>query len=97
VLRRFERADDAPCDPNRMGVVLCIVIGDAGLARMHVGASELFGCHHLAGRGLHQRRTAEKDRALVAHNNALVRHRWHVGATGRAGAHDDGNLRDSER
>src|ERR1700684_4556986 len=38
-LRRLQRGDDAPCDPDRVAVVLRIVIGDAGLPRMHVGAA----------------------------------------------------------
>ena len=64
---------------------------------MHVGAAEFFRRHHLAGRRLHQRRAAEKDRALVAHDDALVRHRRHIGAAGGAGAHHDGDLRDALR
>ena len=44
---------------------LRVVVGDAGLARVHVGAAEILGRHHLAGRGLHQRRAAEEDRALL--------------------------------
>ena len=46
-------------------VVGRVVVGDAGVARMHVGAAEVLGRHHLAGRGLHQRRAAEEDRALL--------------------------------
>ena len=49
-----------------------IVIGDAGDAGVDVGAAELLGRDHLAGRGLHQRRAAQEDRALVAHDDALV-------------------------
>ena len=64
---------------------------------MHVGAAELFGAHHLAGRGLHQRRAAEEDGALVAHDDALVRHRRHIGAAGGAGAHHDRDLRNALR
>ena len=64
---------------------------------MHVGAAEFFGGHHLAGRGLHQRRAAEEDRALVAHDDALVRHGRHIGAARGAGAHHDGDLRNALR
>jgi hypothetical protein len=39
---------------------------DAGDARMHVAAAEVLGADHFAGGGLHQRRAAEEDRALVA-------------------------------
>ena len=62
---------------------------------MHVGAAEFFRRHDLAGRRLHQRRSAEKDRALVAHDDALVRHRRDIGAAGGAGAHHDRDLRDA--
>ena len=64
---------------------------------MHVGAAEVFGRHHLAGRGLHQRRAAEEDRALLAHDDRLVRHRRHIGAARRARAHHAGDLRNAER
>ena len=59
---------------------------------MHVGAAKLFGGDDFAGRGLHQRRPAEKDRALIAHDDALVRHRRHIGAAGGARAHHDRDL-----
>ena len=64
---------------------------------MHVGAAEFFRRHHLAGRSLHQRRAAEKDRALVAHDDALVRHRRHIGAAGGAGPHHDRDLGNAQR
>ena len=80
-----------------MRVVVGEVIDDAGGARVHVAAAERLGVDDLAGRGLHQRRAAEEDRALVAHDDGLVAHRRHVGAAGRAGAHDHGDLRDAGR
>src|SRR5699024_9402432 len=46
------------------------------------------------GRGLHQRRPAEEDRALLAHDDGLVAHRRHVGAARGGGAHHRGDLRD---
>ena len=49
---------------QRVLVVVGEVVGDAGDARVHVRAAELFGGDDLAGRGLHQRRPAQKDRAL---------------------------------
>ena len=64
---------------------------------MDVGAAELLGAHHLAGRGLDQRRPAQKDGALSAHDHAFVRHGRNIGAAGRARAHDDGDLRDAGR
>ena len=81
----------------RVGVVLGHVVGDAGLAAVHLGAAELFGGHHLADRRLHQRRTAEEDRALVLHDHRLVRHRRHIGAAGGAGAEHRRDLRNAHR
>ena len=80
---------------KRVPVVERVMIGDAGAARMHLGAAELLGRHHLAGRGFHQRRAAEKDRPLPLHDHRLVRHRRHIGAARRARAHDAGDLRDA--
>ncbi len=53
-------------------------------ARMHVGAAQLLRRNHLPGRRLHQRRTAEEDGALIAHDHRLVGHRRHIGAAGGA-------------
>ena len=47
-----------------MRVVVGQVVRDARQARVHVGAAQLLGGDLLAGRGLHQRRSAEKDRAV---------------------------------
>ena len=94
---RVQIGDDAAAERQRMAVVLGIVVGDAGLFRMHVGAAELFGRNDFAGRRLHQRRTAEEDGALVAHDDGLVRHRRHVGAARGARTHDDRDLRDARR
>ena len=67
------------------------------IAGVHLAAAELLGGDHLAGRRLHQRRAAQEDRALVADDHRLVAHRRHVGAAGRAGAQDGGDLRDARR
>ena len=96
-LPAVERRDRAPDDGDGMGVVLGIVVGHAGLARVHVGTAELLGAHHLARRRLHQRRPAEEDRALVADDHRLVRHRGHIGAARGARAHHGGDLRDAGR
>ena len=45
---------------------------------MQVAAAEFFGGDHLAGGGLHQRRAAEEDRALVRDDDGLVAHRRDV-------------------
>ncbi len=88
----FRLATMLAAQRQRVAVVLGAVIGDAGFFRVHVGAAELFGADDLAGRRLHQRRAAEEDRALVAHDDGLVRHRRHVGAARRARAHDHRDL-----
>ena len=47
-------------------------------------AAELLGRDVLAGGGLHQRRTAEEDRAGAVDDDGLVAHRRDVRAAGRA-------------
>ena len=64
---------------------------------MDLGAAELLGRHVLAGRGLHQRRAAEEDRAGPADDHRLVAHRRDVRAAGRARAHHQRDLRDPGR
>ena len=97
VLLGVEIGDDAAGERQRVRVVGRHVVGDAGLARMHVGAAQVLGRDHLAGRGLHQRRAAEEDGALPFDDDGLVAHRRHIGAAGGAGAHHHGDLRNAER
>ena len=78
-----------------MVVVVGEVVGHAREARVHVGAAEVLGADLFACGGLHERRTAEKDRAGALDDDRLVRHRRHVGAAGGARAHDDRDLRDA--
>ena len=92
-----ERVDDAAHDGQRVRVVLGEVVDHARLARVHVAAAEVLGRDDLAGRGLHQRRAAEEDRALLLDDHRLVRHRRDVGAAGGAGAHHRRDLRDALR
>ena len=80
-----------------MRIVEGVVIGYARDARVDLGAAELLGRHHLARGRLHERRSAEKDGALSAHDDRLVGHRGHVGAARGARAHDAGDLRDAGR
>ena len=81
---------------ERVLVVLGEVVGDARDFRVCTSPPPSSSAgHHLAGRRLHQRRAAEEDRALVAHDDGLVAHRGHVGAAGRARAHHHGDLRDA--
>ena len=80
-----------------MAVVLGEMIDDAGNPRVHIAAAELLGGHHFASSRFHQRRTAEKDGALVAHDDGFVAHRGHVGAAGGARTHDHRDLRNGRR
>src|SRR6202041_4007906 len=64
---------------------------------MDVGTAEFLRRYHLAGCGFYQRRSAEKNRALIAHDDALIRHRWNIGAAGCARTHHDRDLRNAER
>ena len=74
-----------------------VVVGDAGLAGVDVGAAELLRGHVLTGRRLHERRAADEDRPGAGHDHGLVAHRRHVGAAGGARAHHDRDLRDPGR
>ena len=78
-----------------MGVALGQVVGNARQPRVHVAAAEVFGAHHLTGGGLHQRRAAKKDRALVLDDDGLVAHRRYVRPAGRARTHHHCDLRDT--
>ena len=95
--RRAEVADDLAHERERVLVRGRVVVGDAREARVHVGAAELLGADLLAGRGLHERRPADEDRARALDDDRLVAHRRHVGAAGRAGAHHRRDLRNACR
>ena len=71
------------------------VVDHAAPARVHLGPAELLGGHVLAGRGLHERRPAQEDRAGAAHDHRLVAHRRHVGTARRARSHHHGDLGDA--
>ncbi len=85
--------DDFANDTQRVFVVVREMIRNAGYARVNVGAAELFGRHLLAGRGLHQRRAAQKNRAVAFDDYGFVGHCRDVCAARRARAHHRGNLR----
>jgi len=59
---------------------------------MYIGATQVLGADHLAGRRLHQRRPTQKDGALLAHDDGLVTHCRYIGAAGGAGSHNRGDL-----
>ena len=64
---------------------------------MHVGAAKILRADDFACCGLHQRRAAEEDRALLAHDDRFVAHGRHIGAARGARAHHRGDLRDALR
>ena len=80
-----------------MVIVFGEVVGDAGQARVDVGAAKLLRRDVFAGRRLHKWGTAQKNRACALHDDRFVGHRRHIGAAGRARAHDDGDLRNAAR
>ena len=92
-----EVRDERAGQLERVRLVLGEVLGHAAEARVHVGAAEVLCGDDLAGRGLHHRRAAEEDRAVALHDDALVAHRRHVGAAGRARAEHARHLRDPAR
>ncbi len=97
LLRRVQPGDDAAHDGERVAVVVRIVIGDAGLAGVDVGAAEVLRRDDLPGGGLHQRRAGQEDGALPLDDDGLVAHRRHIGAARGTGAHDAGDLRNAGR
>ncbi|ENN86135.1 hypothetical protein RHSP_33009 [Rhizobium freirei PRF 81] len=94
-LAAIEIGDHLPGERKRMGIVARQMIGDAGKARMDIAAAEILGRDHLPRRRLDERRTGEKDRPLLLDDDGFVGHSRHIGAACRAGAHDDGNLRNA--
>src|SRR5262249_31670164 len=89
----IEIADDAPGDAEGVAVVKRVMVGDAGDPAVHIGAAQILGADHLAGRRLYQRWAAEKDRALALDDDAFVAHCRDIGAAGGARPHHDRDLR----
>ncbi len=73
------------------------MVGDAGDTAVQFGPAQFLGGDDLAGGGAHQRRTAEKDRALAFDDDRFVGHRRDIGAARRARAHDESDLRHAQR
>mmetsp|Transcript_165444 Transcript_165444/g.530876 ORF Transcript_165444/g.530876 Transcript_165444/m.530876 type:complete len:520 (-) Transcript_165444:1217-2776(-) len=78
-------------------LVLCEVVGDAGLRGVHISASELLSSHILASGSLHERRASQEDGAVVFDNDVLVGHGRNVGAASGAGAEHSRDLRKALR
>ena len=82
---------------QRVLVILRKVIDHARFSGVQIAAAQILGGDFLARCGLHQRRAGEEDRALIAHDHALVRHGGNISAARGARPHHAGNLRDAER
>ena len=72
--------------------ILGDVVDHAGDPAVRVGPAQLLGGDFLAGGGLHQRRTRQKDRAGPANDDRLVAHRRNICPARRATTEDNGNL-----
>ena len=64
---------------------------------MHIGTAERLGVDDLTGCGLHQRWSAEEDRALFLDDDGLITHRRHIRPTRGARTHDHSDLGETER
>ena len=82
---------------QRVHIVLRQMVGHARQAGVHVTTTQIFSAHHLTRGGFDQRRAAQKDGALVFHNDGLVAHGGHIGPACGAAAHDHRNLCDALR
>ena len=94
-VRGWQGGDDVAHDLQGVVVVLGEVVRDPGDRGVQRPAAELLGGDLLADRGLHQRRSAQEDGALLAHDHRLIAHGRHVGAAGRARAEDRRDLRNA--
>ena len=95
--RRLRLRDDRPTEGEGVLVVEREVVGDAGDRGVDVASAEVLGAHLLAGRGLHERRAAEEDRAGALDDDRLVAHRRDIGSAGRGAAHHERDLGDPGR
>ncbi len=84
--------DDRPADRQRVLVVGREMVDDPRDASVDIATAELLSADLLAGGRLHERRTAEEDRARPLDDHGLVAHRRDVRPAGRAAAHDEGDL-----
>ena len=92
-----EVGDDRSAERQGVLVVERLVVGDAADPGVDARATELLGADVLAGRSLHQRRTAEEDRPGPADDHGLIAHRRDVRPARRRRAHDERDLRDRGR
>ena len=77
---RAQSRHGAPCEGQRMGVIFRVVIGNAGAAAVNIRAPQGLCVDLLAGRGTDQRRAAEKNPSLIAHDDGVIGHGRNIGA-----------------
>src|SRR3990167_5363800 len=94
-LAPVEIADAAAGNGQGVLVVFGVMVGHTGGFAVHIGTAEVFGTDHFTGGGTHQRRAGEEDGGLVTDHDGFVAHGRHIGATGGAGTHHHGDLRDA--
>src|SRR5262245_62088215 len=80
-----------------MFVVRRQVIGNAGHPCMDIAATETFRIDILSRSGFYERRSAEKNRSLIAHDDRLIAHRRYVSAARRTRTHHDRDLWNTQR
>src|SRR5262249_7481721 len=83
---RRDRTEHIAHDADRIGIVLRVVIRDSGDPAMDVRAAEFLRGHFFAGGGLHEWRSPEKDRSLIANNDGFIAHGGNVSSACGAGA-----------
>ena len=71
------------------------MIGHPAEPRVHVCAAQFFGRHLFARGRFNQRRSGQKNGAVAFDDHGLIGHGRNIGAAGRAGTEDGGDLRDA--
>jgi hypothetical protein len=92
---RVEVLHDVAAHAKRFFFVTREMVHDARSPCVQVPTAEILGGDDLAGRGLHERRATEEDRAVAFDDDRLVAHRRHVGAARGARAEHNCDLRDA--
>ncbi len=97
VFTSIQVANDVARNGQRVGIAFGEMVGDARGAAMDFRAAESLGVHHFPGGRFYQRRAAQEDGALFAHDDGFVAHRRHIGAAGGTRTHDHRDLWNVQR
>ncbi len=95
LLLPVQALDDAAADPDGVLLVDREVVGEAGLAGMHLGAAEGFVVGFLTGRHLHEGRSGEEHLGSFLDHDDVIGHAGDVRAARRRIAEDEGDGRDT--